>query len=599
MSFLLPGGTSSFKFARPVFVSNGLYDGLDAYAKKLITELSAKLSRKFLNEEFEFKYVQQAEITKRPLEEAIVDWIDHVPKSAADLKSFGELIDQKGDTALFYEVQEYVSTNKLSFNANRLLKDRPVLEFLFCVAKYAKRLNSSAAIFKYVANEVDGGIKAIYDYVVHKTILQVVDDNKIEVGHMPTFEALVIPKLQSRNISFAEGVFSKELKNAIQKFVYDQKELELINAVRDALNIEEEDIPALVAYIKKSKITIDKDNAQYYLSIALAQIRNNSLNYPFSATDTTAVDAEDFSVTYYDDDKSTLQIEKENIMCAAQLFYVMTLGDELEIFNVIDLITTKYLPAGKLDIRDRNVLQDLQLYVLSDNIRDVKTNAIYKRTNPEDRRVFYRQVFDMGNSETADGMVTNSDFKTLWEILLNETVKYIGKVEQSENPQLYVSRQNIFQAIEDLQYNLSTNCTGMAKVMAPIINKELDFVVERFLKKEDITRQLAFNNSGSFWKVIERVLRDARGETPNVAALRNKAVFGHKILTMIANYTPATLNDDTNFSDFVATVEAFIIAASQLENRGAELPDRDELHQHDELQHTANGNGTAKEDWNF
>jgi hypothetical protein len=215
-----------------------------------------------------------------------------------------------------------------------------------------------------------------------------------------------------------------------------------------------------------------------------------------------------------------------------------------------------------LDIRSRDTLQDLQLYVFSESFRDLKSGSIYKRTHPEERKMFYKQIFNAGNTDVVEGMAVNSDFDSIWGRLMMECVKYIQDVKDSQNA-MYVSRQNIYQAIEDLQYNLSTYCVGMAKVAAPIINKELDFVVERFLKSPELIKQLAYNNSGSFWKVVERVIFDMRKEVPNVTAIRNKAVFGHQIITTVANYTPTLLDSDAAFSTFISTVEAFVLSSDE------------------------------------
>ena len=406
----------------------------------------------------------------------------------------------------------------------------------------------------------------------------------------------IISTIKEANISFAKGIFYAKVKDVINEQLNYDEELSIINdpAIILKFGITEKDKPALLNFLKNSNITINKGNADFYIPIALSNLKNSNLSYSNLYSSTT--NDLDFAVNYYGDASSTMQFIKENIVCAAQLYYVMTLGDELEIFNVINRIVTRYLPSGKVDIRSKETLQNLQLYVFSENFRDLKDGSLYKKTLPEERKMFYTQVFNVGNGQTLEGMAVNSDFNMLWEILMSEVVKYIDKIERSENPQLFVSRQNIFQAIEDLQYNLSAHCTGMAKVVAPVINKELDFVIEKFLKNEEIIQQLAFSNSGSFWKVIERVLQDMRSDIPNVTALRNKAVSGHKIITTIANYTPALLDNDTDFSAFISTVEAFIIANSQLENQRMPMED---LEQITNGIPGMNGHSQENDDWNF
>jgi hypothetical protein len=248
-------------------------------------------------------------------------------------------------------------------------------------------------------------------------------------------------------------------------------------------------------------------------------------------------------------------------------------------------------------------MNDVTLYWFNDSFKDLSNVGLeYKRTHPEERKMFYRQLFNVGGGETLDGMVLNNDFNALWGKLFEETAKYIEKIATSQNPTLYVSNQNICQAIEDLQYNLSTHCSGMIKVVSPIINKELDFVIERFLKNEDVIKQLALSSSRSFWKVIERVLADLRKEVPNVSALRSKGVLGYKIISTVANYKQGYFDDDEKFSEFISIVEAFIIANEELEkgkNIGpssiAGIPNIDNINQ--ELP-SVNGSD-QKDDWNF
>lgn len=246
------------------------------------------------------------------------------------------------------------------------------------------------------------------------------------------------------------------------------------------------------------------------------------------------------------------EIIRENIECSAQMFYVMTLDEDLEIFNLVNRIITEYLPSGQIDIYSSETFKDLQLYVFNDSFRDLKSGVLYKRTHPEERKIFYRQMFNAGSGGTNVGIVVNRDFNTLLEKLLLESVNYIEKIWQRETPHSFVSIQNICQAVEDLQYNLSTHCTGMAKIASPIINKELDFVIQRFMKNDELIKQMTRYNSNSFWKLIERMLADLRNEVPNISALRNKAIFGHKIISTIAKYTKGYLDDDKILSEFIA-----------------------------------------------
>src|SRR5207245_4981374 len=127
-------------------------------------------------------------------------------------------------------------------------------------------------------------------------------------------------------------------------------------------------------------------------------------------------------------------------------------------------------------------------------------NRIVDRTRPAERQMFYRQVFNYGTTQIPDEIVVNVEFIKLWKVLMLESARYLEKAQASLNPDNYVSRQNVMQAVEDLQYNLSTNCTGMATVVAPLINAELDFIIQRIFKHKEVLAQIV-PAGGTWWKV--------------------------------------------------------------------------------------------------
>jgi hypothetical protein len=277
----------------------------------------------------------------------------------------------------------------------------------------------------------------------------------------------------------------------------------------------------------------------------------------------------------------------------------MTLGDELGVFRAMELLVTKHLNGGSVDVRSPELLEDLRSWALNDQFPDPKTGRMLQRTTEEERRMIYRQVFNYGDAEVMEGMATNPDFESLWNSLMVEDVKFIEKAEHSENPESFVSRQNVQQAIEDLQYNLSTHCSGMAKVMTPVMYKELDFIIQRVFTNDEIVAQLALHNSKSYWKVIERILRENDPEGGNVSALQNKAQFGHQILESIAKYTPALMGNNKDFSAFIALVEAFIIVGEQLEHRREGLFQEEAKERAPLAAVGSNGNGSPSDGWNF
>lgn len=606
-SNLFPGGRSLF--VRPSVTSlvrNGNLDDVDQNVQKQIKDLGKTLATRFLESKVKGAGVPLADVFKDKEVSA------HLAKIKANANpnafNFEETIDAKGDAGLFLKVQEMINDNVFPFNTTRLLSNRGIAAYLFARAKYMFSLDDKSSIYKNIVNDEDddGGIRVMYNHILKETAKGIIVADKMELGvdaagkNITPDEFVKTLKFGTGTIFFTKGTFSQSVKKVIVNRLFNATNLDIIEALKAKLGIEDKDVSSLLTYMNNSNIPIDKNNAEYYLSHALAELRNNTVS--FSGNSNTATDETDFAVQYYDDDKTTLDFNKDSVLCAAQMYYVMTLGDELDIFNTVNIIITKYLPSGQVDVSSKETLNDLQLYVFNESFKDLKDGTIYKRTEPEERRMFYRQVFNAGNSETVDGMALNGDFNTLWATLMEETVKYIAKVERSENPELFVSRQPIFQAAEDIHHNLAMHCTGMAKVAAPTINKELDFVVNRILMNEEIRKQLAPTGNSSFWRVIENVQRGANNEIPNVSALRNKAVFGHQILTTIANYTPALLDNESEFGKFISTIEAYIIANSQLEGsteRNSLWNEQDEYAKSPKAELAGNGASGAGDDWDF
>ena len=270
-----------------------------------------------------------------------------------------------------------------------------------------------------------------------------------------------------------------------------------------------------------------------------------------------------FDVVPFQDTSTASQINTSNVRCAAQLFYCMVLGDELQIFDVMNYFTHKYLVRNPVEIQDPVLRQNLQLYVFSNKFVDLSGN-IQDRTRPAERGMFYQQVFNWGRSKLTEDIIVNNDFGQLWKILMFETATYLEKAQLSPNPDTFVSRQNVQQAVEDLQYNLSTYCTGMAVVITPIIYAELSFVVNKILTHPEIMTQVV-PIGGNWWRVVETLYAGLKSSKPNALAENNKANYGQQIIKAIAEYVESTFEQDGPYSSFVSLVDAYISTESILQ----------------------------------
>lgn len=548
----------------------------------------------------------------------IIERLILADQSGTSTRTFRDVILADGKTALLFAVQNLLKEEDPGFNSSYLLQHENILDFLFCSAVYAKEFTEANAIAQYMLETEDGGgTKLLYDYILENGVISIIDKEHLTVEEDQFVE--VIEKYTAEPISLASGVFSETLKKELKALVFDSTELGIIAHAEDQLNItiRPDEIPALVNFIRSSNGAVNLDNVAYMLPLALAQIRTDDFKASTSAT--AALSDADFTVTYYEDDNAALVINRENILCAAQVYYVMTLADEMELFNVANRIITRHFNSVGIKIPSKESHNMLKLYLFGESFKDSKDGNIYKRTVPQERWLVYKGFFDAGEAQVLEGMTVNAEFNEHWEVLMSEVVKYLDKAERSENPESYVSRQNIMQAIEDLQYNLSSYCTTMAKIAGPIINAELDFVMKEILQNPEITLRLAPDGSNSVWKVVEHELANMRrGSAPNVKAMYDKARYGDAIIRAVANYSPAQF--DNTFSDFLGLVEAYIIANSKLETMQAEresmLPDEMEEMPAFGDYGGSNGNGygaygrnqpangqmngkSADDDWNF
>jgi len=117
------------------------------------------------------------------------------------------------------------------------------------------------------------------------------------------------------------------------------------------------------------------------------------------------------------------------------------------------------------------------------------------------------------------------------------------------------------QAVEEIQYNLSANCTGMATVISPLIYSELNFIVHKIFEHPEIIKQIVPAN-GTWWRVIETLYARMKQKRLNATVIYNKAKLSYSILSKIAHYNPASFEQDATFSEFISDINALISTQS-------------------------------------
>ena len=506
------------------------------------------------------------------------DLVNQAKNSGQKYLTISDCIDKTNTLSnLKYELQDVLveNWNLLDFNKKTVLQYKNILDYLIAYAFFVKEISDVNALSNFIKshklgsnNIVNYGIISAARAFIQKESLNIDEFNDPVTKKDLTYNDMehpLIQKLSTSGLSMSSASFKKEIQKIIDDYIFNGAELKMIEGAGIGF-IPAELKPLLVKYIRSSPVKITSDNIKYFLPLFISKINGSVLPVTDELEETTVEESDkDFDVDFFEDDRSMIQVSISNVKCAAQLYYGMVVGEELDVFNVVNFFTHKYLVRGGIEIQDQQLRENLQLYVFSNKFTDLKTNRVLDRTQAGERQMFYRQVFNYGTAEITEDIIANKEFPRLWKMLIYESAKYLEKAQASLNPDSYVSRQNVMQAVEDLQYNLSTNCTGMANVITPIIYAELNFVIQKIFMHPEVLRQVVPVGS-TWWRVVETLYTAMKQSRPKATVLYNKAKLGQQIIKAIAEYNPASFEDDKTFSSFISLVDANITTQSILQD---------------------------------
>ena len=495
----------------------------------------------------------------------------NLDKQNASFMTIGDCIDKTNDLAALkydFQTQTGLNWNFFDYNTKSILGYSNCTDYLIAYAYFVKGIAEVNGLINFVKTHREGATNLV-NYAIISASRSLIQSESLNVpeydlgGTLITYNNDLHPIIQNL-ITASLPISSASFKDAAQKvindYIFNNKQLSLIQKAGIG-KIPIEIMPQLVKYIKSSPIEITDANVKFFLPLFISQI----MGAPTVADTTTDTDTDqsdkDFDVQFLEDDTAIDQVNVSNVKCAAQLFYCMVLGEELDVFNVVNYFTHKFLIRGGIEIQDQKLRADLQTYVFSNKFTDASNGRIVDRTRPMERQMFYRQVFNYGTARITSDVIVNDEFGKLWKVLMYESAKYLERAQESPNPDQYVSRQNVMQAVEDLQYNLSTHCCGMANVITPLIYNELNFVIKNILMHPEVTRQVV-PVGGTWWRVVETLYAMMKNSRPKSTVLYNKAKLGQTILKSIAEYNPSTFESDDNYSDFISNVDAFITTQS-------------------------------------
>jgi hypothetical protein len=254
----------------------------------------------------------------------------------------------------------------------------------------------------------------------------------------------------------------------------------------------------------------------------------------------------DFSVDAFDTVEEQGVIP-QNILAAGALDYIYNLGERLGMFRLADAVVLRW-GSGTIDLDPGETPAKLYRYW--------KLRA--ERTSPEERGMLYKRVLNQGEGELLEGMVSNDAFPELWGALMTAVADYIARIEEKKSEENSVSRQRIYQATKQLQYNLTEFTTGMAQMQITEMYHHLQ-EARGILEDNQIVDYFGSGRRKTIWTVIERGSKEWFDYAPNIAAIRDAAVQGNKVFQWIAYFDQATVTD-ADFQEFRDAAEAWILA---------------------------------------
>src|SRR4030095_14380694 len=178
----------------------------------------------------------------------------------------------------------------------------------------------------------------------------------------------------------AGAKFKTNLRALVNSFVFSNEELQIIANAEAAIGPFPKGIkPLLIKFIKNSPVKITAANANFFIPLFISQIQGTTEVETPDEADLEQSDR-DFEVDFLEDDDALIEVSRSAVRCASQLYYTMVLGEEMDVFNIVNSFTHKYLVRGSMEILDDRLRDDLQLYVFSNKFTDLKTKRIEDRT---------------------------------------------------------------------------------------------------------------------------------------------------------------------------------------------------------------------------
>lgn len=377
--------------------------------------------------------------------------------------------------------------------------------------------------------------------------------------------AVDLPLEEGRIASFVIDEYDKIRSTVlVRSRVEDYAELNEIPRARFTPAVRQK----MISYLYELGVTLEDDDVyrdggyDEYLALAYAHALQTAggSSDPIVAARTKSSAPWDFTVKFFDEDDPR-RIIRENILAVGAIDYAWFLGDVLGVFALAERVG---------DLFDNSVI-DIEKEEVQSLIFNYRENTIHRPT-PEARGLIYKRVLGRGKANLLSGVVGNTELARLWHNMMSEIARYIEKRE-SVHEGSRLSKRPIIHTIEELQYNLSDFGSGGTAKQAQKLNAQLEDAMA-ILGADEVVEQLAFGRRKNRWRVIERLIKEERGRSVDVNAVRILAEEGNRVYTFVANFSTSVSDDE--FQAFVDSAEAWILAEASLGGAGdSEEPGED------------------------
>lgn len=264
----------------------------------------------------------------------------------------------------------------------------------------------------------------------------------------------------------------------------------------------------------------------------------------------------DFNVRTFDDVQQQ-GIIAENIRAAGAIDYIYELGDRMGIFRLADALVLNW-SSGAIDVAGGETAGKLFRY----------WKERENRSSDEERGMLNARVLNKGGAKVLSRMVVNESFPNLWHRLMEEIAEYIDKAEKIRDGRSItspVSSTPIYNALRELQYNLTEYCTGMAHMQAHETYRQLEEAFD-ILGDPEVIAHFGSTRRKSMWTVIERLSKQEFGLSVPIGPLLRLAVDGNRVFQICAGFDEGTFQPQ-DLDELLAAGEAYILNSSLVDER--------------------------------